>query len=101
MAAPGRFVAVWRGAAQDPEARALRAAMEDHPEFRPIWDALAQLSDQEIQGSGVNPFVHVTFHAIIRHQEGSQDLPELASLLQTTQTRALSRHRAEHWRLWR
>ncbi|MCL6563412.1 MAG: SEC-C domain-containing protein [Firmicutes bacterium] len=90
------FMAAWRGEAKDPEVRALRAAMEDHPEFFPLWDALDQLGDQEIEVSGVNPLLHVTFHAIVRQQEGREDIPEVSRLLQIAQHRGYSRHHAEH-----
>lgn len=57
---------------------------------------LDSLADDDIEQDGVNPLMHVTFHATIENQLADNDPPEVAETLQALVRQGYSRHEAIH-----
>ena len=71
--------------------------MDQHPEFDEIWH-LGEMSSypQEVNGTIVNPFLHMTLHVIIEKQIETENPPEVAETLKILLAQHLDRHEAIH-----
>jgi hypothetical protein len=77
------------------EGRLVRA-MREHPAYYDLWDNLDGLSDDEVEWDGVNPIMHVTFHAIIENQLAEDGPAQVNRTLQALLSQGHDRHEAIH-----
>lgn len=66
-------------------------AMEQHPEYRWVFE---QGADGPDEVDGVNPWLHVSLHSIVARQR--KLLPEVEAALTRLQQRGLTEHEAQH-----
>lgn len=71
-------------------------AMEEHPEYHAFFDDPDLLNKDGCTKDGVNPFVHVSMHAIVEGQLAGGEPPQVADYLRRLQAAGLSRHDAVH-----
>ncbi len=76
-------------AALAPELQRLLALLEQHKEWRPYWEG----AEPE---PGSNPFLHVTYHEVLRKQVEAGEPPETAAALRRLRDGGLDPHEAEH-----
>ena len=74
----------------------LAQVMEQHPEYRVAWESPEAISDRDYTIQGVNPFVHVTMHAVVENQIAEGEPPETAATLERLTAAGLPRHEAVH-----
>jgi hypothetical protein len=79
------FKALWElvkaGAELEKDNQTVGAAMKEHTEYHAIWERADQYGEREVLVEGVNPFMHVIFHAVIENQIRGNDPPEVAETL--------------------
>lgn len=76
-------------AALPPELRRLLDLLEQHKEWRAYWEG----ADPE---TGSNPFLHVTYHEVLRRQVEKGDPPETGAALARLSAAGVDAHEAEH-----
>jgi hypothetical protein len=72
-----------------PELQQLLELLERHKEWRAYWEG----AEPE---PGSNPFLHVTYHEVLRKQVESGEPPETDAALRRLQAGGLDAHAAEH-----
>jgi hypothetical protein len=91
---------IWRrGQHEEPlseEDQSFYAAMLAHPEYHEVWQQAAELSGQEVQIGGMNPFLHIALHSVIERQVVAHGPPEVAQSLFRLTCAGLDRHEAVH-----
>ncbi len=73
----------------EPAERSLLDILEEHDEFRAIWDG------QE-PGEDENPFLHVSMHELLEKQIASDDPPGTRAALDRLVAKGETRHDAIH-----
>ncbi len=71
-------------------------AMIDHPEYREIWQAAAELGDRDVLVDRVNPFLHVSLHSVIARQLAERNPPETEQAIFRLTRAGLDHHEAQH-----
>jgi hypothetical protein len=71
-------------------------AMREHPEYYDLWHNLEQIGDEDVEQDGVNPLMHVMFHAVIENQLAEADPAQVNKTLQALMLRGYTRHEAIH-----
>jgi hypothetical protein len=74
----------------------LVASMEEHPEYHEFFEDPSRLDANGCTKDGVNPFAHISMHAIVEGQLTAGTPPEVREYLKRFQTAGLSRHEAVH-----
>ena len=88
--------AVKAGQALGAEEQRLAEAMQGHPEYHNAWEFSDVMGPIEYAVDSVNPFLHITAHAIIEAQLESSDPPEVAQALHRLRRDGVDRHQAIH-----
>lgn len=92
--------AIWNaakaGEALDGEDGVYAELILEHPEFHNVWEFADEVGGDDYLVDGVNPFVHLSFHAIVENQIAQRDPPEVAETLDRLLVRGMSRHEALH-----
>jgi hypothetical protein len=78
-----------------PEEKRLVAILAAHMEYRSFWEDPATIHD-EAGVEGVNPFLHVQFHAMVESQLALGRPPEVRPALDRLVEAGVSRHQAVH-----
>ena len=71
-------------------------AMAAHPEYTDFWEHAAELGDREVEADRVNPFLHVSLHAVIERQLVDRNPPEVDQALFRLTRAGMDRHEALH-----
>jgi hypothetical protein len=71
-------------------------AMREHPEYYDLWDNLDGIGDDEVERDGVNPIMHVMFHAVIENQLAEANPAQVNRTLQALLSQGYDRHEAVH-----
>lgn len=91
---------IWRrgklGEPLDAEAQAFYDAMRMHPEYDEVWENAEQFTHEELLIKDVNPFLHISLHAVIERQILSGDPPETQQTVFRLTHRGMDRHDALH-----
>ncbi len=94
-----RFLSIWQKAKRreelEPEEELFARAMEAHPEFHPTFDLGEAAFDRPFVQE-VNPFLHISLHAMVETQVASRNPPEAAEALGALLDRGDDRHDAVH-----
>ncbi len=69
--------------------------MREHRQWQHIWERADEVSDEELEQLGSNPFLHITIHQVVLNQIDG-DLPAATEALNALLEAELDQHEAQH-----
>ena len=91
---------VWKeangGATLSGEDALLAKVMREHPEYHNTWEFAEVVGAEDVVIDGVNPYLHITMHAIVENQIARKDPPEVPDTLERLLEQGMTRHEAIH-----
>ena len=84
------------GESLEGEEAILARMMQEHVEYKDVWERLDKFGGGELVVNGVNPIMHISMHSVIENQLEQNNPPEVRKALDTLQKRGTSRHEAIH-----
>ena len=74
----------------------LARMMQEHVEYRQVWERLNEIGGEELMIDGANPIMHISMHSVIENQLEQNTPPEVQKALDALLKRGASRHEAIH-----
>jgi hypothetical protein len=70
--------------------------MQEHVEYKDVWERLDEFGGEELVVNGVNPIMHISMHGVIENQLEQNAPPQVREALDGLLKRGVSRHEAIH-----
>ena len=78
------------------EEAVLARMMQEHVEYRQVWERLNEIGGEELMIDGANPIMHISMHSVIENQLEQNTPPEVRKALDTLLKQGASHHEAIH-----